>query len=302
MVVFAAPGVRDQRARRPWIRPLRQTMKAMPYLRVRDIDIYFDRAGTGAPLLAISSSRGDLRRKPNLLESPLPKAFDVLAYDQRGLGRTSKPDKAYSMIDYADDAAAVMDAAAWERANVIGVSFGGMVALESVLRHPDRVAKLAICCTSAGGAGGASYPHHTLQELPADERARLMVSISDTRCDAAWAAENPGRMGELLSGWKDDPFADEPGHQTGITRMLQARREHDTWERLERIRCPVLICGGRYDGIALPASQERMASRIRGASLRMFEGGHLFLWQDSAAFSEIVRFLGENSFWGRRSE
>jgi len=277
-------------------------MKAMPYLRVRDIDIYFDRAGTGAPLLAISSSRGDLRRKPNLLESPLPKAFDVLAYDQRGLGRTSKPDKAYSMIDYADDAAAVMDAAAWERANVIGVSFGGMVALESVLRHPDRVAKLAICCTSAGGAGGASYPHHTLQELPADERARLMVSISDTRCDAAWAAENPGRMGELLSGWKDDPFADEPGHQTGITRMLQARREHDTWERLERIRCPVLICGGRYDGIALPASQERMASRIRGASLRMFEGGHLFLWQDSAAFSEIVRFLGENSFWGRRSE
>src|SRR6516165_2581643 len=178
-------------------------MKAMPYLRVRDIDIYFDRAGTGAPLLAISSSRGDLRRKPNLLESPLPKAFDVLAYDQRGLGRTSKPDKAYSMIDYADDAAAVMDAAAWERANVIGVSFGGMVALESVLRHPDRVAKLAICCTSAGGAGGASYPHHTLQELPADERARLMVSISDTRCDAAWAAENPGRMGELLSGWKD---------------------------------------------------------------------------------------------------
>jgi len=277
-------------------------MKAMPYLRVRDIDIYFDRAGTGAPLLAISGSRGDLRRKPNLLESPLPKAFDVLAYDQRGLGRTSKPDKAYSMIDYADDAAAVMDAAAWERANVIGVSFGGMVALESVLRHPDRVAKLAICCTSAGGAGGASYPHHTLQELPADERARLMVSISDTRCDAAWAAENPGRMGELLSGWKDDPFADEPGHQTGITRMLQARREHDTWERLERIRCPVLICGGRYDGIALPASQERMASRIRGASLRMFEGGHLFLWQDSAAFSEIVRFLGENSFWGRRSE
>ena len=68
MVVFVAPGVRDQRARRPWIRPLRQTMKAMPYLRVRDIDIYFDRAGTGAPLLAISGSRGDLRRKPNLLE------------------------------------------------------------------------------------------------------------------------------------------------------------------------------------------------------------------------------------------
>jgi pimeloyl-ACP methyl ester carboxylesterase len=122
----------------------------MPYLAVRDIDICFDRAGTGAPLLAISGSRGDLRRKPNLLESPLAKAFDVLAYDQRGLGRTSKPDQPYSMSDYADDAAALMDAVGWERANIVGLSFGGMVALELAIRHPDRVAKLALCCTSPG--------------------------------------------------------------------------------------------------------------------------------------------------------
>jgi 3-oxoadipate enol-lactonase len=265
----------------------------MPYLHLRDLDICFDRAGIGAPLLAISGSSGDLRRKPNLLESPLAKAFDVLAYDQRGLGRTSKPDLAYSMTDYADDAAALLDAVVWKRANVIGVSFGGMVALELALRHPDRVAKLAVCCTSPGGAGGASYPHHTAQELPADERARLMVSISDIRCDAVWAADNPSRMEELLRTWKDDPFADEPGHRTGIRRMLQARQGHDTWDRLGRIDCPVLVCGGRYDGIALPASQERMAGRIRGARLRMFEGGHFFLWQDDSAFAEIVRFLGE---------
>ena len=108
----------------------------MPYLTVRDIDIFFDRAGAGAPLLAISGSRGDLRRKPNLLESPLAKSFDVLAYDQRGLGRTSKPNKAYSIADYADDAAALLDAVGWERVRVVGVSFGGMVALELVLRHP----------------------------------------------------------------------------------------------------------------------------------------------------------------------
>ena len=138
----------------------------MQYLHVRDIDVCFDRAGTGAPLLAISGSWGDLRRKPNLLESPLAKAFDVLAYDQRGLGRTSKPDQPYSMTDYADDAATVMDAVGWERANVVGVSFGGMVALELVLRHPDRVAKLALCCTSPGGEGGTSYPIHTVQKLP----------------------------------------------------------------------------------------------------------------------------------------
>ena len=263
----------------------------MPYLPVRDIDIWLVRAGTGPALLAISGSRGDLRRKPNLLESPLARAFDVLAYDQRGLGRTSKPDKPYSIGDYADDAAALMDAVGWERANVVGVSFGGMVALELVLRHPDRVAKLAVCCTSPGGDGGSSYPHHTLQALPADERARVMVSISDQRCDAGWAADNPLRMHDLLKSWMDDPFADEPSHQIGISRLLEARRRHDTWDRLNRIACPVLICGGQYDGIALPASQQRMASRISGATLRLFEGGHQFLWQDHSAFPEIVEFL-----------
>ena len=138
----------------------------MPYLPVGDIDIWFDRAGTGAPLLAISGSRGDLRRKPNLLESPLAKAFDVLAYDQRGLGRTSKPDKPYLMADYADDAAALLDAVGWERVRVVGVSFGGMVALELALRHPHRVTKLALCCTSPGGEGGSSYPVHTVAASP----------------------------------------------------------------------------------------------------------------------------------------
>ena len=178
---------------------------------------------------------GDLRRKPNLLESPLAKAFDVLAYDQRGLGRTSKPNKAYSMADYADDAAALLDAVGWERVRVVGVSFGGMVSLELVLRHPDRVTKLALCCTSPGGEGGSSYPHHTLQILSADERARVMVSISDTRCDVGWAADNPGKLEELIRNFTKDPFAEEPGHQSGISRLLEARRQHDTWERLAHI-------------------------------------------------------------------
>jgi 3-oxoadipate enol-lactonase len=223
----------------------------------------------------------------------LAKVFDVVAYDQRGLGRTSKPDQAYSMSDYADDAAALLDAFGWARAGVVGSSFGGMVALELVLGHPDRVTKLVLCGTSPGGDGGSSYPLHQLEALPKEERARVMVSISDTRCNAAWTAHSPGAEEELLKTFRDDPFADEQGHQRGIVQMLQARRGHNAWGRLDLIRCPVLICGGRYDGIALPAAQERMASKISGATVRMFEGGHQFLWQDCSAFQEIVRFLAE---------
>ena len=161
----------------------------MPYLNVRDIDICFDRAGAGAPLLTISGSRGDLRRKPNLLESPLAKTFDVLAYDQRGLGRTSKPNKAYSMADYADDATALLDAVGWERVRVVGVSFGGMASLELVLRHPGRVTKLvfrfAVWFRGLGVLGLDQFS--MLRATPAVRLMRPARSRVSTIC-ARWVA------------------------------------------------------------------------------------------------------------------
>ena len=265
----------------------------MAYAHIRDIDIWFERVGAGSPLLAISGSNGDLRRTPNLFRSGLAGAFDLVAYDQRGLGRTSKPDRQHFMTDFAQDAASLMQSVAWEHAGVVGLSFGGMVAMELAVRYPARVSKLVLCCTSPGGAGGSSYPLHTLQSLTSNERARRMVSLLDTRCDTTWAAENPAKAEEQLRNLTADPYAVEIGHQIGIARLLEARRSHDVWDRLDRITCPVLICGGRFDGIALPETQQRMAERIPNASLRMFDGGHSFLWQDGSAMSEIIEFLRE---------
>ncbi len=156
----------------------------MPFARVRDIDVYWERHGAGEPLLFISGTGGDLRVKPNLFDGPIAKAFDVLSYDQRGLGRTSKPDADYTMADYADDAAGLLDAVGWGRVKVIGVSFGGMVAQEFVLRHPGRVSRLVLACTSPGGAGGASFPFHTIDHLKGEARAKHLIPVSDTRHSA----------------------------------------------------------------------------------------------------------------------
>ena len=57
------------------------------------------------------------------------------------------------------------------------------------------------------------------------------------------------------------------------------------------IACPTLVAGGRYDGIAPPANSEAIASRIPGAELRLYEGGHLFFVQDRAAMPDILGFL-----------
>jgi len=263
----------------------------MPFAKANGIEIWFERAGSGPPLLFISGTGGDLRNKPNVFDGPLPKSFDVLAYDQRGLGQTEKPDLDYSMADYADDAAALMEAQGWADACVIGVSFGGMVAQELVLRHPGRVRKLVLACTSPGGAGGASYPFHEIEHLKGEARARYLIPISDTRRTEAWARAHPEAYAQLVELGSRDPFADEPGHAIGAHRQLAARAGHDTWDRLPTIRCPVLIAAGRYDAIALPETQERMAARIPGAKLQFFDGGHLFMIQDRTAVPAMAQFL-----------
>lgn len=263
----------------------------MPTVRANGIDLYFERQGSGEPVLFISGTGSDLRLKPNVFDGPLAQRFDVVGYDQRGLGRSEKPDRPYTMADYGDDAAALIEALGWPRAKVIGVSFGGMVAQELVLRHPDKVGRLVLACTSPGGAGGASFPFHQIEHLTGEARVRHMLPIADTRHDAAWAAAHPAVVEQMVQLGSVDPYADEPGRAMGAHRQLAARADHDTWDRLGQIACPVLIAAGRYDGIALPETQARMAGRIAGAKLAFFEGGHMFLIQDRAAWPAIIDFL-----------
>lgn len=265
----------------------------MPFTPTRDIDIYYERRGSGPRLLYINGTGGDLRRRPNVFDSPLAAHFDILSYDQRGLGQSSRPDIPYTMADYANDAAALLDAVGWESCGVMGVSFGGMVAQEFALRHPTRVERLVLACTSSGGGGGSSYPLHTLPSYTPVEKARWNISISDTRQDAAWQAVNPTEYQALIDlaveGSKIG--AGEPGREIGARRQLEARADHDTWERLPSLRMPVFVCGGRYDGIAKPANLEALHRQIPGSRLELFEGGHGFLIQDKRAYTAIARFL-----------
>ncbi|MDP1737002.1 MAG: alpha/beta fold hydrolase [Caulobacter sp.] len=263
----------------------------MSYITANGLNLWVERKGEGEPLLFISGSGGDLRNKPGALDSPLARQFDMVAYDQRGLGQSDKPHGPYSMADYADDAAGLLDELDWASANVVGVSFGGMVAQELAIRHPGRIRRLVLCCTSPGGAGGASYPLHTLIGMDPEAEARLMIPISDTRHDAAWQAANPDAYKFMFDLRTNDPWSGEPRRGMGAKLQLLARRDLDTWDRLPSITAPTLICGGRYDGIALPETQQRLAERIPNAQLRMFEGGHMFLIQDRAAFPAITEFL-----------
>ena len=265
----------------------------MPFTPVRDIEIYYERRGSGPRLLYISGTGGDLRRKPNIFDDPLAASFEILAYDQRGLGQSSRPDIPYTMADYADDAAALLDSLGWESCGVMGVSFGGMVAQEFALRHPSRVERLVLACTSSGGAGGSSYPLHTLPPLSPREKALWQIPTADTRLDGEWQATHAAEFEAMvdLAVAGAQVGAGEPGREIGAFRQLEARSGHDTWDRLPGLQMPVFICGGRYDGIASPANLEAMHRQIPGSRLGFYEGGHGFLVQDARAYKEVADFL-----------
>lgn len=252
------------------------------------VELNYELGGTlGAPrLLSISGSGTDLRRQPRIHDDPtLAERFEILAYDHRGLGRSvpDDPDREPTMADFAADAIGLVDHVGWDRCRVLGVSFGGMVAQELAVTAPERIERLALACTSPGGAGGSSAPLHTLAALAPDERLAQQV---------AWMDDRTVHDAELRAFWTEmmGAFTGQEPSQ-GMRLQLQARSHHDVWDRLPRLDLPVLIAAGRFDGIAAPANQEALLGQIQGADLRWFDGGHAFFLQDPTALPAIADWL-----------
>jgi pimeloyl-ACP methyl ester carboxylesterase len=261
----------------------------MPIVTTNGTDLYYERRGDGPRLLFILGSNSTVEGSRLLLDLFVPH-FDLLVHDHLGLGRSGPVHDSYEMASCAADALAVMEAVGWPSARVLGISFGGMVAQELAVTRPDRVVRLALLCTSAGGAGGSSYPLHELEGLAAPERQRLSRQLMDTRFDDEWLAAHPAdrRLVEMLASRADDP---EPGRRQGVVEQFRARSHHDVWDRLAAITCPTLVACGRYDGIAPLVNGRAIASRIEGAELRIYEGGHGFVAQDPHSLPEIIGFL-----------
>lgn len=248
--------------------------------------------GSGPKVLNIGGTGGDLRTSaPERL--PLNDRFTVLSFDQRGLGQTSKPAGPYTMADYADDAAALLEAVGWSSAHVVGTSFGGMVALNLALRHPEVIDRLVLCCTSPGGVA-PSYPFERLAEMEPEERFATRMSLLDTRWDPD-AVEPIPNLGATLTHVESAQGARggelDAEAAAGLRWQIQARAGHDVVDDLAGIGHPTLVCAGEFDGVAPLRNAEMLVDRMPDARLEVFDGGHLFQAQDPRAFDAISDFL-----------
>ena len=198
----------------------------MPTVTLNGIDVYYERGGSGPPLLFCNGSGGTLESAA-LLIAQFREHFDVVAHDQRGLGRTSIPAEQFTMAQYAADAAALLEHVGWATSAVVGVSFGGMVAQEFAVTHPQRVERLALACTSAGGEGGSSYPLQELLELPPGQRVAAELKVVDSRWDQRWLEAHPAdrAIAERMTAAGQDQ--QDPAAVAAYQAQLQAREGHD---------------------------------------------------------------------------
>jgi len=249
---------------------------AMTIARINDLDMYYEEHGDPAAppvLLIMGFSMNAAAWAPQI--PPLAERYHVLAFDNRGAGRTSQPEGAYSVPQMAADAAALLDHAGVVSTHVMGASMGGMIAQELALRYPERVRSLVLACTTPGGPRSAGY-------------AALMTALdTGLSIDTMEAAMTPERMKEMLEQLFTPEFIANPG--PGFGQMLAAAmqfpatiaglkgqalaiRAHDTYDRLGDIMAPTLVIAGDADPLIDPENARIMAKRIPRAELRMLPG------------------------------
>lgn len=269
----------------------------MPIARVNDSDIYYETTGDPAnPALLVISGIADYTAKCAWQTQALDDAFHVIYYDNRGAGRSTQPPPGYTMVDLADDAAALLDHLEIDRANVFAFSMGGMIALNLAIRHPSRIERLALGCTSAGGRLTVNPDSDVMQAM------LNSISCGDPRQDylnGAWISlseatldERPGLVGVLA-----DIAADNRQTPMGYAGQLQAILSHDVADQLARIQMQVLVMHGAQDRLIPVENGRLLAAGIPGARFVCYgEAGHLFFIERAADVNrELLTFFLEEA-------
>jgi len=241
------------------------------------MNIAWERTGAGAPLLLIHGL-GYARWGWEPVVEPLSRSFDVLLFDNRGIGESDAPPGPYTAAQMATDAVQVLDEAGVGRAHVLGTSLGGMVAQELARARPERVDKLVLACTTAGGAQAYPMPERTV---------RLMTNGATLREFVENALE-PDPRAELVERILEHRLATAQAPEAWAAQAA-AGATFDAHDRAGAIAAPALVLHGDGDVVVDPRNGELLAGLLPHASLEVFPGGgHLFFWKQPDRFVRLV--------------
>jgi pimeloyl-ACP methyl ester carboxylesterase len=265
----------------------------MPELRVSapdGIELAVSVAGEGPPLLLIPGL-GATRVVFDPLMPLLTPHLRVAVYDQRGIGASQRTLGPYTTEQLADDAAAVLNGLAVERAAVLGASFGGMVAQQVAIRHGHRLAALLLAATGPGDNHLAQAPDPQAAAALLGKGARTPEEAYRIACTVLYSRRFQDEHPDVIEAQVRDRSR-HPVPARAFQAQLAASRGHDAWDKLPSIMAPTLVLHGSEDAVMPLANAALLAERIPGATLEVFDGaGHLFFHeQPQRAADAVVAF------------
>lgn len=257
----------------------------MPVVDAGEVRLSYERSGSGPPLLLIMGLSGTMRHWSEPFLALLREHFDVIAYDHRGVGQSSRVEQPFTIAELAVDAAGLLAALDVPAAHVLGISMGGMVAQELALAEPDRIRTLTLGCTYCGGPGSSlpSQPELGAAVMSGD-RERAVRAMWETNVSPAYAANADAYASFRAVG------AEYRVSLEVTMEQLSAITRHDTSTRLGALEMPTLVIHGTVDRIIPVENGQIVAGSIPGARLEILQDiGHLFFWELPERSAEFVR-------------
>jgi 3-oxoadipate enol-lactonase len=247
----------------------------MPTAQIDGISLNYEVHGTGEPVLMIMGLAVGLVGWRFQVEDLAGEDWQLCIFDNRGVGLSSVPRPPYSMDRLAADALALMDHLGWQRAHVVGVSMGGMIAQHVALTAPHRVRSLALLATHAGGWGGRPtrtaiggvLSSHFSGSTRLRRRALLAMLHSPQYLAEAGREVVEARLRETL--------LHNPPPRLGMLGQLSAIFRHRTLHRLSTLAAlPTLVITGTSDAMVRPENSVIIARLIEAELLRFEGSGH----------------------------
>jgi pimeloyl-ACP methyl ester carboxylesterase len=264
----------------------------MPKVKVNDINLYYEIHSDGFPLLLIRGLGSNIDWwDPDFLDA-MSKSFKIIIFDNRGAGRTDKPDIEYSIEMFADDTVGLMDALNIKRSHVLGYSMGGAIAQEISLKYPERVEKLVLCATTCGGTEAVAISPELMEILmkgakgkSLEERAEQMIQLTFTE---EFIKIHPDIIERERQSILKNPTPD-----FSFQRQLGAVMKFSTGGRLKMVKTPTLIVHGRKDILVPPENAQVLAKLIHDSKVAYFDNsGHAFFSQETVFVAKtILEFL-----------
>jgi pimeloyl-ACP methyl ester carboxylesterase len=252
-------------------------------VRVNGLEIAYERAGEGPPLVLVHGAAADGRMwQPQF--AALADEFTVIAWDEPGAGRSSDVPRSYVLADYAGCLAGLIDALELGPAHVAGLSWGGTVVLELYRRRPELTSSLLLVDTYAGWKGSLSE----LEVRTRIEGVRRMLAADDHLFDPTlpglFVGEPPAECVSLLETMAADVRPES------MRIALEVMAEADLSDLLPLIAVPTLLIWGEQDARSPLSVAHEFAAAIPGAELVVIpEAGHVSNLERHEVFNDAVR-------------